>query len=261
MVELTEVRDILDDGGKEKLTEEDLSAALQSLIHHQIVYESTPFAGSTYALVVAQQAFFRKYFGAMGLGLAVDPRSRMVALVAPDGMYGWKQNRLRKDETMVLLALRYAYEEGMGAGAVDAVGRIAITTNELHDQLIMLTGAEPPTEARLAEIMKEIQRRGGVRVGERDRAEHVVPLTILPGIRILVPDRYIDAVIDWAKRRRDGTCDADVITHLSEFLAGETEVVEPVPEDEPADGFEGDGVNADDDFGGDGGDAADRKER
>ena len=41
------------------------------------------------------------------------------------------------------------------------------------------------------------QRQGAVRVGQRDRIEGV-PLTILPGVSVLVPDSYLEDLMLWA---------------------------------------------------------------
>jgi hypothetical protein len=42
------------------------------------------------------------------------------------------------------------------------------------------------------------QRQGAVRVGQRDRIEKVSPLTVLPGVAVLVPDSYLEDLLTWA---------------------------------------------------------------
>jgi hypothetical protein len=62
----------------------------------------------------------------------------------------------------------------------------------------MVTQADPPDEARLLDILRMFQRQGAVRVGQRDRIEKVSPLTILPGVSVLVPDSYLEDLMLWA---------------------------------------------------------------
>lgn len=224
MLELAEVRELLDGrrtARNEPITAESLQTALQALLFHQCLYEDTPFAGESYRVVVAQDRFFERYFGAMGYRLVIDPRARMVALVPGGATYGWQQSRLRKDETIVMLALRYALEEGLKEGAIDEDGRVETTSDELYDRVKLLAGTEPPDQARLMSILKMLRRKGAVRIGEHDGTERVTPLTILPGIRVLVPDVFVEGVILWLESQSNAPkADGDVIAKVSAYVAG-----------------------------------------
>jgi hypothetical protein len=219
MLELTEVRELLDAklGGKNVVDEETLQTAIQALLHHQCFYEDTPALREAFRVIVQNPRFFERYFAAIGVALVIDTRTRMVALDAGATVFGWKQNRLRKDETLVLLTLRWMLEEGLREGAIDGDLRVETTTNELYDRIKILTGSEPPDEARLIDIMKDLRRRGAVRLGDRDRVERVTPLTIMPGIRILVPDAYVDAISAWLSRPAASA--GDLIDHTASYFA------------------------------------------
>jgi len=147
-----------------------------------------------------------------------------VALEVGNVSYGWRQSRLKKDETIVLFALRVALEEGLKEGAIDETGRVEITTDDLFDRIRLLAGAEPPTEARLMDILKMLRRKGAVRIGDRDRIDKVTPITILPGIRILVPDVFVEGVILWLEKRaaEAATVPEDVVAFVSAHIAGQT---------------------------------------
>jgi hypothetical protein len=100
---------------------------------------------------------------------------------------------LRKDETAVLLAFRLAYEEAFRAKQFNELGAVETTTDELYDKLAIIGGIEIE-DARLKEILAFLKRKGVIEIGERDPVERVIPLTILPGIEIVVPSVYVEQV-------------------------------------------------------------------
>lgn len=201
--ELAEFREIVDgewagpDTGR-KPTAEELTRALQVLLTRQCVYSHTPGIGRTYDLVRAYAPFFEAYFGALGYRLIVSPRDQMVALSVPrETRYDTVYERLTKQETVVLLTLRLMWEEALSNQELAEGGIAETTTGELVDRIKSVTQAEPPEEHRLAEILRKMQRHGAVRVGERDRVERVSPLSILPGVGVLVPESYLEELRLW----------------------------------------------------------------
>lgn len=179
---------------------EELRRALQILLTRQCVYSHTPGIGRTYDLIRAYSSFFERFFGTLGYRLVVNNRDQMVALLVPAGeaRYDAVYERLRKDETIVLLALRLLWEEAIGNQDIGDGGIAEMTTGDLVDRIKTVTQTEPPDEARLLDILRVFQRHGAVRVGQRDRVEKVSPLTILPGIAVLVPDSYVEELLLWA---------------------------------------------------------------
>jgi hypothetical protein len=204
--ETDEFRDIVDGdwaGGHiagKRPTSEEMTRALQVMMTRQCVYSHTPNVGRTYDLVRAYPTFFERYFGSLGYRLMVSPRDQMVALAVPadapryDGLF----ERLRKDETIVLLALRLLWEEALRAHEAGDGSVVSATTDDLVDRIAALTQAPPPEEVRLLEILRTFARHGALRLGERDRVRRVSPLTVLPGVGILVPDSYVKELILWA---------------------------------------------------------------
>lgn len=226
-LELTEVRQILDDAdarpgahkSRDRTSEDDLRTALQALFMHQSVYADAPLSGRPYDIVCRHRVFFEKYLAAMDFELVIDRRDGVAAMRPRGPVYNWKQNRLKKDETLVLLGLRYLFEHGMSRGEMTEQGRIETSTDELYDAIKTLARAEPPAEGRLEEILKFARRKGLVRIGDRDRVEKITPLVVLPGIRYLVPDLHVEAVIRWID---DGAVDAyaDFFDSLQDHLTG-----------------------------------------
>jgi hypothetical protein len=204
--EMDEFREIVDGewpGGAiqgRRPTAEEMRRALQVLLTRQCLYASTPGLGRTYEIVRAYASFFERYFGALGYRLVLSPRDQMVALSVPreDARYDAVYERLHKDETLVLLALRLLWEEALGSQNIGDGGVLETTTGDLVDRIRAVTQADPPEEARLLDILRMFQRQGAVRVGQRDRIEKVSPLTVLPGVCVLVPDSYLEELLTWA---------------------------------------------------------------
>ena len=197
MAELREIAAILDTG---KVDEADLQAALQTLLFHQCLYEDWPNA-QAYRIIARHLAQVQPILGAFGYQVVHHPVAHMLVLRLSGVVYDARMTRLKKDETVVLLVLRLLYAEGLGS--LDDHGRVEITTDDVHDRL-RAAGDEPPIMARLIEILKLFQRKGLVRLGEREPEEQLWVLSILPGVAVLVPEAYIERLVQWGEGRAGG---------------------------------------------------------
>jgi hypothetical protein len=199
MLELEEVHELLDGRrGNQPVEKDDIEIAIQALITHQIIYPDTSsLRRDIYDLIRRHSIFFERYFSAMGVGLTIEPSTGMIALVRGRNRYGWQFSRLKKDETLTMLALRLALDEGLRAGLMDEMGRVETNTDEIFDRIRTLAKVEPPPQQRLEEILRWLRRRGAVLLHEPDRFERVTPIIILPGIRILVDDEFAREVSRW----------------------------------------------------------------
>jgi len=186
-------------------SEEELTRALQVLLKNQCVYSATPGIGRTYDLARHYAPFFQGYFACLGYAFEVSHRDQMVFLkVPPDGVrHDAQSERLRKDETLVLLALRLAYEEGLRDHRVTTDGVVECTTDDLAESIRTATRNDPPEETRLLEILRLFSRKGALRLGERDKTEKLTPLMVLPGIAVLSPDAWMEHVRAWASAGDD----------------------------------------------------------
>ena len=197
MPELREVAAILDAG---KVEASELQAALQALVFHQCLYEDWPHAPS-FRLLTRHMVQVQPILAAFGYRVTHHPAERMLVLETGRNPYGVNQMRLKKDETIVLLAARLLYAEGLAQ--IDDRARVEITTDDIHDRL-RACGEDPPSLSRLIEILKAFQRKGLVRVGETDAAEQMAVVTLMPGIAVLVPEAYVEAVRLWLEHRAAG---------------------------------------------------------
>ena len=230
MAELREVALILD---AEKVGEEALQSALQALLFHQCLYEDWPNA-QAYRIIARHLAQVQPIMAAFGYRVTRHPVSNMLVLQPSGAVYGVQMAKLRKDETVVLLVLRLLYAEGVSS--LDERGRVEITTDDVHDRL-RAAGDAPPPMPRLIEILKTFQRKGLVRIGERDPAEQLIVLNIMPGITTLVPDAYVEALLQWLE-----SC-----AHQAEAPAGVLSAIASAPGGARAPTASGDGAPIEDD--------------
>lgn len=179
---------------------EELTRALAVLLKAQVIYVNTPGIGRSYELARHYAPFFSDYFACLGYALAVSHRDQMVSLtLQADGpRHDIAAERLRRDETLVLLALRLAYEEGLRDHRVSTDGVVETTTDDLAERIRTAARSDPPEEARLIEILRLFARRGALRLGERDRTERVTPLGVLPGILVLASDAWLERLRAWS---------------------------------------------------------------
>lgn len=186
--------------------EAELTRALQVLLKSQCVYAGTPGIGRSYEIARHYAPFFQSYFACLGYGFEVSHRDQMVFLRVPtDGVrHDGQAERLRKDETLVLLSLRLAYEEGLRDHRVTTDGVVECTTDDIADSIRTAARSDPPEETRLTEILRLFARKGAVRLGERDKVERITPLMILPGIAVLSPDAWMEQVRAWAEAQIPG---------------------------------------------------------
>lgn len=220
MAELREVAAILDGG---KIEEEDLQSALQALLFHQCLYEDWPYPPA-YRIIARHLAQVQPIVAAFGYKLVHHTVANMLVLETQGVVYGVNMARLKKDETVVLLLLRLLYAENISS--LDERGRVDTNTDDLHDRL-RSAGEEPPAAKRLHEILKFFQRKGLVRIGENDPEEQILQLSIMPGITTLVPDVYVEAVIQWLERHEFEAAETEaagisadsMLAHVADFRA------------------------------------------
>lgn len=204
-LELQDVENLID-ADRDPVAKEIIETAIQAMLFHQVIYEDTPgVPKDAVAALRRHRVFFEKYFSAAGFRLRIENREQMIALETKNSGYGWRQTRLKKDETLVRLALRFLLDKGLETGAMDETMRVPTDTDEILDTFLMLAPqSEPPLEPRLADILHDLHRLGAVRVGDRDRSERVTEVLLLPGLRVHVPDVYIEWAVTWTEQGRPG---------------------------------------------------------
>lgn len=203
--ELKELGQILDKVEDSEAEAEAIRTAIQALLFHQVIYDDMQNVPSAAISALKEhRVFFEKFFATAGFKLTMDSRSQMIALVPEDHEkppYGWRQMRLKKDETITRLALRFLFEKGLASGGMDETGRVHTDTIELLDVYQKIAKATPPSERQLIEtLLRDLSRVGCIRVGDRDKEAKVTRITILPGIRVMVSDDFVDRLEAWLEK-------------------------------------------------------------
>ncbi len=174
---------------------------IQALLFHQTIFEDTHgLPRAAFNMLKENQEFFQSYFSAAGFTFTVANNVQMISIRPNDAAPGYanRQRKLKKEDTLLRLALRYLYDRGMTSSQMDQSGRVMITSGDLTDSFRQLTGTEPPSETQLIEgPLRELHRKGAVRIGERDKAARVSEIMILPGITVLVSDTTLNQINDW----------------------------------------------------------------
>ncbi|ANT62917.1 hypothetical protein AYJ57_20775 (plasmid) [Salipiger sp. CCB-MM3] len=201
-MELREFAQILDKADDPDVLSDAIRIAIQALMFHQVIYDDTHSVPSSAVQAIKDhRTFFERYFAVAGYDLEMDARTQMIALKPLElekPPYAWRLMRLKKDETLIRIALRYIFENGFTEGKMDGTGRVETDTVEIAEVYQRIAQATPPGENHLVDnLLRELNRKGIVRVGDKDRETRVTRLTILPGIRVLVSDTYIDRLQSW----------------------------------------------------------------
>lgn len=233
MTELREFAAIVDrdrhPGAGKPPEEAELRTALQALLLHQAIYAHSRGVGRSFDVLVEHLDFAKKYFDAIGARVEHSARDQMVCLVPSDvaGVYGWRNTRRKLDETLVILALAYVREAAIRDREIIEDGKVASTTDVLVDVIRNQTGKEPPSEARLAEILAFCKRKGMVLLGDHDKVERLREIWILPAVEVIAPSSWAAHIVAHyageATEPDDAAGDAAASADDGEWAAGPDE--------------------------------------
>ncbi len=186
-------------------SDSELRRALQFLLTRQCVYSDMPNLGRLYEILRHYSSFVARYFAALDYELTVSNHDQMIALKVPvdQSRFDTVYQRFSKDEIMVLLALVLLREEAINRQEIADYGRVEVTTGDLIDRIKTVTQQDPPDEPRLVVILRKFGRMGCVRLGERDRLDRIMPLTIMPGVNVVAPDNFVENLRLWAASSTD----------------------------------------------------------
>lgn len=158
----------------------DLERAADRLLHQQCLFRDDWNSRRTYELVVRFKGYFGDLFTAIGRDLMVNERELMVELRPRESM---ARVTLSLDETILLLSLRAAFEQGVTEFSQGDHGEVEITSMDLLERHDPMTGRPRPPWPRVRDILKSFERRRFVALGEEFPEESGVLITIRPAIR------------------------------------------------------------------------------
>lgn len=191
---------------------------------------------SIYRLIVRHKDYFEILLNALGYHLKYDATYEYLLLLPGQDNVGSVRGQIKKDETLMLFALRVMWEEGSRDGEMDDLGRILVDTSMLIDRFITLGGREIPKKSRIKEMLTQWKSRGYILLGEEDQDEEVFPVEIRPVIRDLVTADLAEEVIQFLD---NPPANGDVLTAIDDKRAADqaasTVVEEPTSDTAPSD--------------------------
>lgn len=212
-------------------TLQDFQSAADLLLTRQFIYRGDHGHSRAAETILANRSYFENLMLATGRRMEVDGRIGMVGTIPIDV----RGERLRLDETMLLLALRFVYQEGIPA-RLDEAAEVQATTEEILSKLEELSRRKRPEWKRLREVLDLFDRRGLTRTGdevEDDDRNRIV--TLRPGL-------LHAAGPDWVRRLEEFAAEAEARARSAQNGA-------PVPDDGVDDRADRDGNNAGEDEG------------
>jgi len=187
-----------------------IKTAIQSLLHHQIIYrDSHTISLEMYNFIMDNTKFFEKFFFTAGMDFKINYKLSMISISFSDlenENYGARLLRLKKDETIVRLTLKYLYSNGLKTGNMDENGRVSSNFVEIYNEYRRLSNIEPPKETYFKNnLIRPLVKRGCIKYSSDE------DITILPGINIIVSDSNLNKIISESERENTkGEVKADV---------------------------------------------------
>lgn len=183
---LRDTRHLLERHGD--LDEDSLRQAASLLLGRQFLYLHRPRDRDTYRLVLNHYDYFRNLFDALGWSLHRDDDFGFLGLLP-----GETENfaRLKLVDTLLVLALRLLYEEGMDRMEVQE-GCVYAEAEELLGRYETLLRRKRPGLTEMRAILARLARFGLIETDEVHGGDLLPKLRILPGIRVVTDSRVME---------------------------------------------------------------------
>ncbi len=151
-----------------------------------------------YQIIARHRSYFKALMASFGYELTYDSTYQYFHLKPGQMDVESNRGKFRKDETILLFALRIMWEEGSRDGEMDEFGRIVIDTNLLLDRYMTLGGGEIPATGRVKDILNRLADRRFIRFGDEDKEEEIMEVIIMPVITELVSPDLARQVMEYA---------------------------------------------------------------
>jgi hypothetical protein len=185
---LIDLRRLLDRELPNGTTETDVRDAAQALLGRQFLYIDQERDARHYRLIVRHQEYFRNLFDAIGWQIHEDQDFGLVGLLPDD-----EENYLPLDleQTLMLFIARLVFEEGIEAHETRE-GCVHVASEDLLARYEALTQRDRPRLPVFRDMLKLFRRHGLVRHGEDDPVSGLPLLALLPALRLVAGDRYME---------------------------------------------------------------------
>lgn len=205
MSALTDIETKLN-GNEERL--ELIRKALYQLRRRQFIWAGDRGVNQLYDAIVNFGCFeiLQDHFELEGMHLYYNTAEQWVGLQPmADFIDLMPDERLKGDETLVLLVLALAWKEGVNDAAVGTRGIIETTAGRVIDRLAEITKRDrlkdpQIKDARAQEILKDFARRSLIQIGEEDGEYDDYIIAIRPMVANLAGNDFIDRLESFALR-------------------------------------------------------------
>jgi hypothetical protein len=183
---LSEFEEIEHTAGAEKAA--DLRKALHFLMRHQFVFAGDRGTATVYNAIM--EGRFRNvvdnFFDSCGFRVHRDHEAQWAGIVAIDDEVPLP--RMKLDETIVVLVLAAHWQDEVNVGAVEDRATVVTTLNTLYDryrEMVQGNGKNAMAISRFQEILREVEQRSIVEIGDFDRDEQDCEVVIRPMIKLI----------------------------------------------------------------------------
>ncbi|MEW8523832.1 MAG: DUF4194 domain-containing protein [Candidatus Thiodiazotropha endolucinida] len=174
----------------EELDEAELKQTAQMLLARQFLLRHKPRHRRHYDRVVRYQKYYRNLMDALNHQLVINENHGYVGITPDDFVY-----RMKLEETLILLALRYIYDEELNAFNLEDDGSVLVSVEDFEDRYLQLTQRDmPKTSTVFREYLKDFANHGILDTEQDELDPRVVRIRIYPTISELLSGNMIERV-------------------------------------------------------------------
>ncbi len=174
----------------EELDGAELKLTAQMLLTRQFLIRHKPRHRCHYDRVVRYQKYYRNLMDALNHQLVINENHGYVGITPEDFVY-----RMKLEETLILLALRYIYDEELNAFNLEEDGSVLVSVEDFEDRYLQLTQRDmPKTSTVFREYLKDFANHGILDTEQDEFDPRVIRIRIYPTISELLSGNMIERV-------------------------------------------------------------------
>ena len=178
------------------VTAEELVETANLILSRQFISRKDRSGSAHYTRAAANVGYFTQLFASFGFRFVHSDQWGYVGYVSPNP---YRNMRVPKQETIVLLCLRYLYSTSAEKGYfLDGTADILVDEEEISDIYSSL-GARTMKAAELRSILENFRRRGIVRFKTHEPTAEAAEITICAPIVDVVDETFVIRFNDWAE--------------------------------------------------------------
>jgi hypothetical protein len=202
---LYDLEELLDKPANHDLTKSDFVEAADRLLAAQCLFRYDHSSQKAYDLIVRFKGYFTNLFDALGRNLVIQERDLTIELHPGESH---ARVILKLDQTVMLLSLRAAFENGVKTYTQGEFGVVAISSMELIEAYQSMFPARIPWP-RFREILAEFRRRRFIDLGDEYADEKGMEIIVRPSIISVTGDGWEQRIEEFCNAKAAGESDLD----------------------------------------------------